>query len=133
MGERKIVPNVHDRETAGFFTAASEGRLVYRACLDCGRGLHPPTAHCPSCGSWNTDWKQARGSGRLYSWTTVTRQIHPDFPTPYTLAVVELDDAPEVRLMGHLDGEPELTAGQPMEVWFERLGDGSTLPQWKPA
>ena len=52
---------------------------------------------------------------------------------PYTLVVVELDDAPEVRLMGRLDGEPALRAGMPMSVWFEHLPDGPTLLQWRPA
>jgi uncharacterized OB-fold protein len=60
-------------------------------------------------------------------------QIHPDFPAPYTLVIVELDDAPEVRLVGRLEGEPQLTPGMPMQVWFEKLGEGPTLPQWKPA
>jgi len=127
-----ILPNDTDRETAGFFAAAAEGRLVFRACQDCDHALHPPTDHCPHCGGWNTAWRDAKGSGTLYSWTTVTHQIHPAFPAPYTLVVVELDDAPEVRLVGRVDGTPELAAGQPMQVWFEKLEGGPTLPQWKP-
>jgi uncharacterized OB-fold protein len=126
-------PNAADRETHGFFEAAAEGRLVYRACKSCERGLHPPTAHCPWCGSWETGWREAKGTGRLYTWTTVTHQIHPGFPAPYTLVVVTLDEAPEVRLMGHIDGAPELAADMPMEVWFQALPDGPTLPQWRPA
>lgn len=132
MSERTLLPFTEDRETGPFFAAAAEGRLVYKACLDCGHGLHPPTAHCPHCGGWNTEWKAASGAGRLFSWTTVVRQIHPDFPTPYTLVVVELAEQPDVRLMGRLEGEPELAPDLPMEVWFERLGpDGPTLPQWR--
>ena len=133
MGAHSLLPYVDDRETAGFFEAAAEGRLVYRACNDCQHALHPPTDHCPHCGGWNTAWRDAGGRGRLHSWTTVTHQIHPDFPAPYTLVVVELDDAPEVRLMGRLDGAPELAPEMPMEVWFERLGEGPVLPQWRPA
>ncbi len=132
MMGHSILPYDHDRETAGFFDAAGEGRLVYRACNDCSHALHPPTDHCPHCGGWNTAWRDAAGTGTLHTWTTVMHQIHPDYPAPYTLVVVELDDAPEVRLMGRLDGEPELAAGQPMQVWFEKLGEGPTLPQWKP-
>ena len=49
------------------------------------------------------------------------------------MVVVELDDAPEVRLLGYLDGEPALEAGQPMKVWFQTLEDGPTLPQWSAA
>jgi len=133
MQTPSILPYVHDRDTAGFFEAAAEGRLVYRACLDCGRGLHPPTDHCPYCGGWNTAWKAASGRGRLRSWTAVMHQIHPDYPAPYTLVVVEIEENPDVRLMGRLDGAPELQDGMPMQVWFEQLGqDGPTLPQWKP-
>ena len=133
MGAHSILPYDADRETAGFFQAAGEGRLVYRACDDCNHALHPPTDYCPKCGGWNTSWRDAKGTGKLHTWTTVMHQIHPDYPAPYTLVVVELDEAPEVRLVGRLDGEPELQAGMPMQVWFERLGDGPTLPQWKPA
>ena len=125
------LPFVADRETHAFFDAAKEGRLVYRACNDCGRGLHPPTEHCPWCGGWNTAWRTAKGTGRLHAWTTVTHQVHPGFPTPYTLVVVELDDTPDVRMMGRLPGEPQLSAGMPMQVWFEALRDGSMLPNWK--
>ncbi|WP_082765707.1 MULTISPECIES: Zn-ribbon domain-containing OB-fold protein [unclassified Phenylobacterium] len=133
MGAPSIIPYASDRETGAFFEAAAQGRLVYKACDDCQHALHPPTDHCPHCGGWNTAWRDARGTGKLHTWTAVMHQIHPDYPAPYTLVVVELDEAPEVRLVGRLDGEPDLTAGQPMEVWFETLGDGPTLPQWKPA
>ena len=133
MGVKPLLPYDTDRETAGFFEAAAEDRLVFRACNDCDHALHPPSAHCPYCGGWNTDWRQAKGTGKLHTWTTVTHQIHPGFPTPYTVVVVELDDAPEVRLLGHLDGAPDLEAGMPMQVWFDQIEDGPTLPQWRPA
>ena len=133
MSAQPLLPNVVDRDTQGFFEAAAQGRLVYRACNDCGHAAHPPTAHCAYCGSWNTAWRDAKGTGRLHTWTVVTHQIHPGYPTPHTLVVVELDDTPEVRLMGRIDGEPDLAAGMPMRVWFETLRDGSALPQWKVA
>src|SRR5882757_9202218 len=106
----RMIPNTQDHDTAGFFAAAAEGRLVYRACGDCGRGLHPPTAHCPFCGGWNTGWRDAKGTGTLHSWTTVHQSVHPAYPAPYTLVLVALDDTPDVRLMGRIDGEPELAA-----------------------
>ena len=76
---------------------------------------------------------RSKGTGRLHSWTVVTHQIHPAFPVPFTMVVVALDDAPEVRLMGRLDGAPELAEGMPMQVWFETLEPGVTLPQWRVA
>ena len=63
----------------------------------------------------------------------VEHQVHPAFPAPYTVVLVELDDHPEARLVGQLAGQPALAVGQPMEVWFERLSDDAVLPQWRPA
>ncbi len=128
-----ILPNVADRETRGFFEAAAEGRLAYRACNACDHAIHPPTDHCPYCGGWDTAWREAKGTGRLHSWSVVAHQVHPAFPVPHTLVVVTLDDAPAVRLMGRLDGAPDLAEGMPMRVWFETLEPGVTLPQWRPA
>lgn len=133
MDAQPMWPNVADRETRTFFEAAAQGRLVYRACKDCEQALHPPSAHCPYCGSWNTDWRDALGTGRLHSWTTVQHSVHPAYPAPYTLVVVQLDDAPQVRLIGRINGEVTLHDGMPMQVWFEPLADGVVLPQWRPA
>jgi uncharacterized OB-fold protein len=128
-----LLPNTADRETHGFFEAAAAGKLVYRICNACHHGLHPPTGHCPRCGSWDTAWAEAKGTGKLHSWTTVTHQIHPGYPTPYTLVLVELDETPDVRLLGRIAGAPALRPGMPMRVWFEKLADGTALPQWRPA
>jgi uncharacterized OB-fold protein len=52
---------------------------------------------------------------------------------PYTIVLVDLDDAPGVRLLGHLPGSPDLRVGMPMQVRFEERPDGATLPNWEPA
>jgi uncharacterized OB-fold protein len=73
------------------------------------------------------------GRGRLCSWTTTEHQVHPAYPVPYTIVLVELEEDPSVRLVGYLPGSPALTDGQVMQVWFEQLDDGVVLPQWEPA
>lgn len=126
-------PVTFDRDTAGFFEAAKEGRLVVRACQDCSKAIHPPTAHCPFCQSWNTAWRASSGKGHLQSWTVISHSIHPAFPAPTTLLLVSVEDAPGVNLIGTLTGGDEgLEADQPMEVWFETLADGAVIPQWRP-
>jgi uncharacterized OB-fold protein len=127
-----MTPVTDDRDTGGFFREAAERRLVFRSCRDCGHGIHPPVPHCPYCGSATIEWRRAAGTGRLHAWTTVMHQIHPDYPAPYTVVVVSLDDTPDVRLVGHLDGAPDLQIGQKMEVSFEARPDGVVLPQWRP-
>ena len=133
MTAERVSPFTHDPESAPFFAAARERRLVVRQCLDCGNGLHTPTVHCPFCGSWNTDWRESNGEATLYSWTTVMHQVHPAFPVPYTIVVIALRDKPHAHMVGMLPGAPELQAGMPMKLWFESLPDGAVLPQWKPA
>ena len=133
MSEPRISPVTDDPESAPFFEAAREHILVVRQCLDCGNGIHTPSVHCPFCGSWNTDWRQSNGDAILYSWTTVVHQVHPGYPTPYTVVVVSLNDVPHVHMIGMLPGEPKLEAGMPMAVWFDTLESGVVLPQWAPA
>ena len=127
-----ITPVTYDRDTREFFSNAADGRLVFKSCPACGRANHPPTPHCPRCGHDRMIWKESEGRGTVYAWTTVHQQVIPGFTTPYTVALVTLDDAPEVRLTAYLDGVPDLAVGQPMRVWFETRTDGVTLPQWRP-
>lgn len=132
MGAPRPVPVTDDRETAGFFEAARRGELGVRVCAQCGHGLHVPVARCNRCGSWDTQWQSAAGTGTVYSWTTVTHQVHPAFQVPYTLVLVDLDDHPDVRMLGTVSADTPLEAGQPMEVWFETLADDVVIPQWRP-
>lgn len=133
MTAEPILPVTSDHDTAAFFSAAADNRLVYRACQDCDASLHPPTRHCPYCGGWNTGWKDSDGKATLYSWSTAAHSVHPAYPAPYTVAVVTLDEAPDVRFVTNLPGTPDLVAGQPMTLWFETVEDGIVLPQWRPA
>ena len=128
----QIEPVDFDRDTGPFFQAAREGRLVYRHCRACARGFQVPGQYCRHCGSADTEWRDAKGTGTLYTWTTVKHAVHPGYAVPYTVVVVAVDDAPDVRLVGHLPGEPPLTAGQAMQVWFQTLAEGVVLPNWRP-
>lgn len=132
MDDLRILPQKRDRDTGGFFEAADRHELVYRACTACAGAIHPPRARCGSCGSWDSTWKRAAGRGRLYSWTTIQHQVHPAFPTPYTVFVVELEEDPAVRLVGYSPGAPDVRVGMSMRVRFEATGDGGALPQWEP-
>jgi uncharacterized OB-fold protein len=124
------VPVVSDVDTAGFWRATELEQLAILVCEDCGQVLHLPKAFCHNCGSWNTTWKSIRPQGHVYSWTTVHRQIHPAFAVPYTIILVELENLPSARLIGHLPGTPELVAGMATAARFVDIG-GATLPVWE--
>ena len=129
----RLIPVDDDLDTGGFFAAAQRGELVVRACAACGAFLHLPRAYCRTCGSWEGHWVPVSGRGHLYSWTVAEHQVHPAYPVPYTIVLVELDDAPGVRLIGSLPGSPQLIEGMPMQVRFDTINDGAVIPQWEPA
>jgi len=129
----RLAPVTDDPDTGGFFAAAAAGQVVLRYCAGCGALLHLPRAYCYHCGSWNTGYRVVAPRARVYSWTVVEHQIHPAYPVPYTVALVELADEPAARLISFLPGRPDLYAGQELHAWFEQLADGSTLVQWRTA
>jgi uncharacterized OB-fold protein len=129
----RIVPRTDDPDHAGHWEAATRHVLAIRACRSCQQPLHLPRQYCAGCGSWDTEWRAVAGTGALYSWTTVWRQAVPAFAAPYTCVLVDVDDAPDVRLVGHIPGSPDLRAGMPMRVRFEPIeGTDVVLPQWEP-
>jgi hypothetical protein len=62
----------------------------------------------------------------------VEHQVHPAYPVPYTVALVELAEAPSARLVTYLPGRPSLHAGQELQAWFDPLENGTVLVQWRP-
>ena len=93
---------------------------------------HGRTAGCAAAGTASGGWLFS-GTGTLHSWTVADHQVHPAYPVPYTIVLVDLDDAPGVRLLGHLPGSPDLHVDMPMLVRFEVRPDGTALPNWEPA
>ena len=56
--------------------------------------------------------------------------MHPAFPVPYTVVLVDADDA-DARFVGMLPGRPDLQVGDAMRVRFDQAPDGTALPQWE--
>jgi hypothetical protein len=124
-----------DARSAPFFDGARAGRLVLQRCRRCGTWLHPVRTRCSQCASGEIEWAPASGRGRLYSWGLLRRAYHPDHARrlPIALAVVDLEEG--VRMSARLaagDGSA-VRCGMPVEVAFEPLEDGSSLPVFRPA
>lgn len=124
-----------DDASAPFWEAAARHELVLQACTSCGAVRHPPRPVCPACLSWDHDWKPASGRGRVWSWVVAHPPVLPAFAekAPYNVVVVELDEG--VRMVGNvLDvSNEEIHEGMLVQVAFEDIEDGVTLPQWRPA
>ena len=121
-------------ETRVFWAATAEGRLLLKRCLDCGGVIWYPRAICPECSSLRTEWFEASGRGRVYSYTVNHRPegAYQDCAS-IVLAYVELDEGPRImtNIVG-VDGA-DLVVGLPVEVEFHDTGEGSALPRFRPA
>lgn len=129
MSDHGPLPVTDDPDTGPFFTAISRGDVMICICSACRRPLHMPVRHCADCGAEDPTWIPVRPTGRLYSFTVVEHQVHPDFPVPHTIVLVALDDHPDVRLLGHLPGRHELEIDQAMIADFDT---GSPVLRWRP-
>lgn len=129
-----VPPVVDDPETAGFFAAAAEGRLVVQRCATCGHRQQPPRPRCVSCHGQELEWSDVPDEGRLHSWTVVEHQIHPNFEPPYTVLLVDVvpeEGADTIRYLGYLPGRPGVAVGDALRVTFDEVADGVVIPNWE--
>lgn len=117
-----------------FWAAAREGRLVLQRCRECGRHVFYPRIACPHCQADALEWVAASGRGTLYSYTVVHANAPSAFAAgvPYVVAVIRLEEGVQM-LSNVVDCDPAvLRCDLPVEVVFERIDDGFTLPMFRP-
>jgi uncharacterized protein len=119
-----------------FWEATKRHELVVQKCDSCGAFQWGPEVICHKCHSFEMGWQKVSGRGRLYSWVRCWNSVHPALKEacPYIVAVVELPDAGNVRMVGNLLGDPKQNPpfDSPVEAVFEDHPD-ATLVQWKVA
>ena len=124
-----------DATTQPWWDAAAEGRLLVVRCASCGEAHFYPRPFCPRCGGDEVSWEEASGDATLYSWSVVHRNDLPPFrdKVPYVAAVVDLAEGP--RMMTTVVGAepPALEVGMALRVAFEELGEGYSVPVFRPA
>lgn len=120
-------------ETAPFWDACAQHRLVLPRCESCTEVIWYPRLVCPSCGGTTVTWVEASGRGTVYSFSVVRKGQGPYRDVaPYVLAYVELDEGP--RVMTNIVGvDPDaVRVGQAVRVVFDDTGDGDALPRFTP-
>jgi uncharacterized OB-fold protein len=133
MGKPAPIP---DQASAFFWEGAARGELLVQRCEDCLALQYPPTVVCEKCHSRDIGPARVSGRGTLYALTVMHQAFLPVFADqlPFTIALVDLDDAPGARLLTNIvEADPAaLAAGDPLEVVFEPRGDYA-VPQFRPA
>ena len=128
---------VPDEDSAGFWQALDDGRLAVCRCGQCRLWLQPPLERCPRCGG-ETAFEPVAGTGELHSFIVVHQPAIPGYrdQLPYTVALVELDEQPGLRLPGRLVGaDPrDVKIGQRVTAEIESLPGGDFhVAVFKPA
>ncbi len=127
MSERKIPAPELNPEIEAYFAAADEGRLLVKACADCGEAFHYPRALCPFCRSDRTEWHEASGKGEIYAFTVLRRM-----PIPYAVASVQLAEGPRM-ITNIVDCDfDSLRCGLPVRVVFKPSEGGAAVPMFTP-
>ncbi|WP_328944144.1 OB-fold domain-containing protein [Streptomyces sp. NBC_00250] len=132
---------VTDEDGAPFWEYAARGELRVQSCADCGELRFPPRPCCPHCQSFASEWRLMSGRGRIWSYVLPHPPLLPEYAAqaPYNAVLVELADAPRVRLVGNVVAAPDaplnsvdpsrLRIGAPVKVAFAEI-DGVTVPRW---
>ncbi len=126
-----------DDASEGYWRACRAGSLQMQSCGECGHLRFPPRPMCPRCQSFESEWLEMSGRGRLFSWVVCHPPLLPAFQSraPLVIVLVELDESSELRIVGNLFDCPasEIAIGMPLQVFFEPVNAELCLPQWRPA
>ena len=117
---------------ASDIAAAGACQLEAAQCDACGHVFLPFGPVCPRCWSDRLGKRALAGVGEVATFTVYRRQYHPDFPTPYVIALVALREGPRM-ISRVVDCAPEaVRVGMAVRVRFEARGE-RWLPLFVPA
>ncbi|MEL0081875.1 MAG: Zn-ribbon domain-containing OB-fold protein [Gammaproteobacteria bacterium] len=117
-----------------FWQAAREHRLEIQRCDDCGEWIFYPRQVCSECLSSALSWRQVSGLGSVYSYTILHVPPHPGLADelPLIVAVVKLDEGPQLTT-NIVDCPPQnLTVDMPVSACFDDVDDNTTLVKFRP-
>jgi len=119
-------------QSAPFFDALREGRLVLQRCSGCNRVRGHIGPVCPYCSDESSSWQTMTGAGAVHSWIRYHRSYLPEFEPlmPYVVLCVMLDEG--ARIFGRLvdadrGGVPDPFPGMLVDTVFERWPDGGVV------
>jgi uncharacterized OB-fold protein len=116
-----------------FWIGGADGELRMTQCTSCRECTYPPAATCVWCGS-DTAVTRAASEGTVLTATVCHQQYNPAVPTPFVVALVDLDAPSGARIAANVIGcEPtEVHGGMRVSVRFEQHAD-AYVPVFVPA
>ena len=128
MAEPKKYPTPQGNpETAAFWEAAKQGKLLIKRCTACRELHYFPRSICPFCFSDKTVWEESSGEGTIYSFSLMRKSA----TGPYAIGYVTLKEGPSLQT-NFVDCDfSQLKIGQKVKVVFKPT-DGAPLPFFMP-
>jgi uncharacterized OB-fold protein len=121
-----------------YWQGTREGKLRIQKCKGCGSWQWGPEWICHRCHSFDLDWVEIQGKGRIYSYEKPHHPVHPALNGrgAYIVVLVELPEYGNVRMVGNLlgDAAQEVRIGAAVEAVFEPHDAADppyTLVQWR--
>ena len=120
----RVLPQITEMNQY-FWCGGADGNLHILRCEACGTWIHPYAARCPKCRSDKVSPQAVSGRGRVAGFTVNVQPWMPGVPVPYVVAIVELDEQADIRLVTNMPRTPieQVRVGLPVKVFFEPNGD----------
>lgn len=108
-------------ESKAFWTGGQRGELLIARCHSCEHFFHPPGPVCWRCRSADVAPEPVSGRAKVAAYTINQQPWIPGLDPPYIVAMVELADEPDVRLITNVVGVAleDIGVGLEVEVFFE--------------
>jgi uncharacterized OB-fold protein len=123
-----------DSWTEPYWLACREHRLVIPQCTQCGTFRFPPSPFCFTCRSQAVEHVEVAGTGAVYTFTIARHPVVPSLAesVPYIVAVVEIDGAPDVRMITEIVGcaPEEIEIGSSVRVSWDDVDEFVTIPRF---
>lgn len=108
------------------------GQMHLQCCSACNTWRYPPGPVCQECLSPDHEWKPVAGTGELLSWVTFHKQYLSEYPAPYNVIAVRLDEGPTI--ISNLIDDPapgDSPIGRRVRLVVARMEDGVALPRFE--
>jgi uncharacterized protein len=127
---RKSLPKINKVDEP-YWKGAAAGKLLLQKCKACGKLQFFPRVVCVDCFSGDIEWIEAKGTGKVhtFSWVRVPRNpaFKEDVPICYINVILDEGVIMESRLVGK--GIDNVKLGDEVKVSFQETHDpGIKLP-----
>src|SRR5438045_1257177 len=102
------LPATDELDTKDWWAACQRRALVAQQCTACQTFRHPPLPTCFQCHSFEYQWTPVSGRAVVHSYIVPHHPVHPALKGhgAYNVVLVDLLDAPGVRMVGNLIDTP---------------------------